>query len=75
MLAESVNDVATVQQNAVRALTLADRGYVLDMGSNAYEGSGDDLLRDPKVTELYLGGAALASSPTSTSGPSGERPS
>jgi ABC-type branched-subunit amino acid transport system ATPase component len=63
--------IVMVEQNAIRALTLADRGYVLDMGSNAYEGTGDDLLRDPKVTELYLGGSAIASSSTSTSAPAG----
>jgi ABC-type branched-subunit amino acid transport system ATPase component len=63
--------IVMVEQNAIRALMLADRGYVLDMGSNAYEGAGDALLRDPKVTELYLGGSGIASSSTSTSAPSG----
>jgi ABC-type branched-subunit amino acid transport system ATPase component len=66
--------IVMVEQNAIRALTLADRGYVLDMGSNAYEGSGDALLRDPKVTELYLGRSTTASSSTSTSAPSGINP-
>jgi ABC-type branched-subunit amino acid transport system ATPase component len=66
--------IVMVEQNAVRALALADRGYVLDMGSNAYEGSGDSLLRDPKVTELYLGRSTIASSSTSTSAPSGMSP-
>ena len=66
--------IVMVEQNAVRALALADRGYVLDMGSNAYEGSGDSLLRDPKVTELYLGRSTIASSSTSTSAPSGINP-
>ena len=63
-----------VEQNAIRALGLADRGYVLDMGANAYEGTGDSLLRDPKVTELYLGRSTIASSSTSTSAPSGINP-
>jgi ABC-type branched-subunit amino acid transport system ATPase component len=66
--------IVMVEQNAVRALALADRGYVLDMGRNAYEGSGDSLLQDPKVTELYLGRSTIASSSTSTSAPSGMRP-
>jgi len=66
--------IVMVEQNAVRALTLADRGYVLDMGRNAYEGSGDSLLRDSKVTELYLGRSTIASSSTSTSAPSGMSP-
>ena len=63
--------IVMVEQNAIRALSLADRGYVLDMGSNAYEGTGKALLRDPKVTELYLGRSTIASSSTSTSAPSG----
>ena len=55
-----------VEQNARRALALADRGYVLELGRNRYEGTG--LLHDPKVAELYLGGAvSTASSSTSTS--------
>ena len=47
-----------VEQNARRALALADTGYVLDMGRNAITGTGAELLRDPKVAELYLGGSA-----------------
>ena len=47
--------IVMVEQNARRALALADRGYVLDMGRNAYEGEGRALLNDPKVAELYLG--------------------
>jgi ABC-type branched-subunit amino acid transport system ATPase component len=49
--------IAMVEQNARRALALADHGYVLDLGRNAHEGPGHALLRDPKVAELYLGGA------------------
>jgi ABC-type branched-subunit amino acid transport system ATPase component len=66
--------IVMVEQNAIRALALADRGYVLDMGRNAYEGTGDSLLRDPKVKELYLGRSTIASSSTSTSAPSGINP-
>jgi branched-chain amino acid transport system ATP-binding protein len=36
-------------------LQICHRGYVLDQGRNAYTNSGDELLRDPKVIELYLG--------------------
>jgi ABC-type branched-subunit amino acid transport system ATPase component len=61
--------IVMVEQNARRALTLADRGYVLDMGRNAYEGAGHALLHDPKVAELYLGGSRMAS----RSGVTGER--
>jgi ABC-type branched-subunit amino acid transport system ATPase component len=63
-----------VEQNARRALTLADTGYVLDMGRNAYVGPGRTLLRDPRVAELYLGSSTAASSSTSTSAPSGMSP-
>jgi branched-chain amino acid transport system ATP-binding protein len=47
--------VLMVEQNARRCLEIAHRGYVLDQGRNAYEGTGDALLADPKVIELYLG--------------------
>jgi ABC-type branched-subunit amino acid transport system ATPase component len=46
-----------VEQNARRALALSNRGYVLDLGRNRFEGPGQDLLHDPKVSELYLGGS------------------
>ena len=49
--------IVIVEQNARRALALAHRGYVLDAGRNAIEGSGAALLQDPQVTALYLGGA------------------
>jgi len=48
--------ILMVEQNARRALAVSNRGYVLDQGTNAYTGSGRDLLHDPKVAELYLGG-------------------
>jgi ABC-type branched-subunit amino acid transport system ATPase component len=49
--------IVIVEQNARRALALADRGYVLELGRNRYTGTGSELLHDPKVAELYLGGA------------------
>jgi neutral amino acid transport system ATP-binding protein len=48
--------IVMVEQNARRALAMSDRGYVLDVGANRFEGSGRELLEDPKVAELYLGG-------------------
>lgn len=69
--------IVMVEQNARRALALADTGYVLDTGRNAYTGAGRTLLDDPRVVELYLGGSAaatIASSSTSTSTPSGMNP-
>ncbi len=52
--------IVMVEQNARRALALANRGYVLDTGRNAIEGSGADLLHNPRVAELYLGGSGTA---------------
>jgi neutral amino acid transport system ATP-binding protein len=49
--------VLMVEQNARRALAMSHRGYVLDLGRNRFEGPGRKLLDDPKVAELYLGGA------------------
>ncbi|MFP7835133.1 ABC transporter ATP-binding protein [Marisediminicola sp. LYQ134] len=47
--------VIMVEQNARRCLQICDRAYVLDQGRDAYTGTGRELLKDPKVTELYLG--------------------
>ncbi|MBW4553353.1 MAG: ABC transporter ATP-binding protein [Aphanocapsa sp. GSE-SYN-MK-11-07L] len=47
--------IVLVEQNARKALAMADRGYVLDSGRDRFEGPGPDLLNDPKVGELYLG--------------------
>jgi neutral amino acid transport system ATP-binding protein len=50
--------IVMVEQNARRALAMSDRGYVLDLGTERFEGPGKELLADPKVAELYLGGSA-----------------
>ncbi len=55
--------VVMVEQNARRALGMSNRGYVLDVGQNRFEGTGDDLLHDPKVADLYLGGTARIERP------------
>jgi branched-chain amino acid transport system ATP-binding protein len=52
--------VIMVEQNARRCLQICHRGYVLDQGRNAYTASGQDLINDPKVIELYLGTLARA---------------
>ena len=44
-----------VEQNARRCLQICDRAYVLDQGTDAYTGTGRELLTDPKVINLYLG--------------------
>ena len=45
-----------VEQNALRALRLADRAYVMELGRIAMHGSGSELLRDDGVARTYLGG-------------------
>jgi len=56
---KEINDsgvsILLVEQNAKRALSFCNRGYVLDQGRNAYTGLGKDLLEDEKVIDLYLG--------------------
>jgi branched-chain amino acid transport system ATP-binding protein len=53
--AEAGISVVMVEQNARRCLEIAHRGYVLDQGRNAHTGTGEELLHDPKVIDLYLG--------------------
>ncbi len=48
--------VFLVEQNANQALKLADRAYVLENGHIVMQGTGADLLVDPKVRDAYLGG-------------------
>jgi ABC-type branched-subunit amino acid transport system ATPase component len=45
-----------VEQNAVKSLSISDRGYVFELGRNRFTGSGADLLDDERVRRLYLGG-------------------
>ena len=47
--------IVLVEQNAKKALAMADRGYVLENGKDRFEGTGTKLLNDPKVGKLYLG--------------------
>jgi branched-chain amino acid transport system ATP-binding protein len=48
--------ILLVEQNARKALQLADRGYVLEIGEIVLAGSGDELRSSEKVREAYLGG-------------------
>ena len=48
--------ILMVEQNARRALAMSSRGYVLEFGRNRFEGTGPELLADPQVVDLYLGG-------------------
>ncbi len=48
--------ILMVEQNAKQALGIADRAYVLAMGENRHEGTGAELLNDPEVATMFLGG-------------------
>jgi ABC-type branched-subunit amino acid transport system ATPase component len=45
-----------VEQNARKALSVSHRGYVLELGQNRISGTGRELLENPEVQRLYLGG-------------------
>ncbi len=47
--------ILLVEQNASRALQIAQRGYVMESGNISLSGAAHDLLHDPKVREAYLG--------------------
>jgi branched-chain amino acid transport system ATP-binding protein len=49
-----------VEQNALRALGLAHRGYMMAVGNILLGGTAKELLHDPKVKEIYLGELAIA---------------
>lgn len=53
------NTILLVEQNAKKALEIADYGYVLETGSLVLEGPGQELLRNEKVKEAYLGESKL----------------
>ncbi len=48
--------ILMVEQNARQALEIADKGYVLVQGRNAFTGTGQDLLADAEVRKSFLGG-------------------
>lgn len=48
--------ILMVEQNARKALRNSDRGYVLEMGENRFEDTGEALLNNEEVIDLYLGG-------------------
>ena len=47
--------IIMVEQNAKQALSISDRGYVLVTGENKFQGSGNELLKDPEVRRSFLG--------------------
>jgi branched-chain amino acid transport system ATP-binding protein len=55
--------VVMVEQNARQALERSDRGIVLELGRTVMEGSGPQLLANPQLGQLYLGGNAVDTDP------------
>jgi branched-chain amino acid transport system ATP-binding protein len=56
--------ILLVEQNARAALDVADYGYVLETGELGLHGPADDLARDPRVIETYLGATRAPATPT-----------
>jgi branched-chain amino acid transport system ATP-binding protein len=54
-LREQGTTVLLVEQNALAALALADRGHVIDLGRTTLSGAGRELLADQRVRAAYLG--------------------
>jgi len=52
--------ILLVEQNALNGLKNSDWGVVLDLGRTLFEGPADDVLSDPRIQELYLGGKKAA---------------
>ncbi len=50
--------ILLVEQNALKALSVADKAYVLEQGCITMSGPGKELLKDPSIAEAYLGKAA-----------------
>lgn len=48
--------VLMIEQNARQGLQISDRGYVLELGQNSYEGTGQELLNNEEVHRAFLGG-------------------
>ena len=55
-LHEAGTTILLVEQNAQAALSIADRGYVLETGKIVTSGTGTDLLASPEIKKAYLGG-------------------
>jgi len=55
-LHKSGSTILLVEQNAQAALSIADRGYVLETGRVVMTGTGEELIRSPEIKRAYLGG-------------------
>jgi ABC-type branched-subunit amino acid transport system ATPase component len=48
--------ILMIEQNARQGLEISDRGYVLELGENSYQGSGQELINNEEVRRAFLGG-------------------
>jgi ABC-type branched-subunit amino acid transport system ATPase component len=48
--------ILIIEQDAYRSLSISNRGYVLAMGQNHFDGTADTILNDPHIKEAFLGG-------------------
>ena len=48
--------VLIIEQDAYRSLNISDRGYVLALGQNHFDGTADTILNDPQIKQAFLGG-------------------
>ena len=55
VLGRPLESFVMVEQNAAKALEISDYAYVLELGQNRYEGSGEAIRSDDRVRRLYLG--------------------
>jgi branched-chain amino acid transport system ATP-binding protein len=60
--------ILLVEQNARKALQIADHGYVMERGRIVLSGTGESLLNDPQVQHTYLGQHAAPRAPAGTTG-------
>lgn len=54
-LREQGQTILMVEQNAAQALEISDYAYVLELGKNKFEGTGEDIRNDERIRRLYLG--------------------
>ena len=60
LMSEDGITILLVEQNALKGLQHSDWGVVLDLGRTLFEGRANEVLADPRIQELYLGGRRAA---------------
>jgi branched-chain amino acid transport system ATP-binding protein len=54
-LREQGQTILMVEQNAAQALEISDYAYVLELGENKFDGTGEQIRTDDRIRRLYLG--------------------